>query len=217
MLNYRVGVLDDDDSKIIEVVDKLNHAFDDIPEYGNYTLSPVQIEVAADKYVTVEKIISQNIECMLIDYKLSSFKTAGYTGVEIANELWRHRKFLPVFMLTSFDEDLYVHEVFSAFQIFNYERYLNDAREQDDVHKKIVREIEMNKKRIAEWERELIALLSHRGESAEIDSRIIELDSELESAIDRQHAIPLKTKKDLSESALLRLVDSLDRLIEGKD
>ncbi len=217
MFNYRIGVLDDDDSKIIEVVDKLNHAFDHIPEYGNYTLAPVQIEVSTDKDATVGEIMSQNIECMLVDYKLSSFKNAGYTGVEIANELWRHRKYLPVFMLTSFDEDMYVHELFSAFQIFNYERYLSDGREQDDIHKKIVREIEMNKKRIAEWERELIELLNHQGENAEVDSRIIELDSKLESAIDRQNAIPFKTKQDLSESALLRLVNTLDRLLEGND
>lgn len=217
MFNYRVGVLDDDDSKVIEVIDKLNHAFDCMKEYSKYTLSPVQIDVSTKIDATVEEIMSQNIECMLIDYKLSSFKNAGYTGVEIANELWSHRKYLPVFMLTSYDEDMYMHELFSAFQIFNYDRYLNDVQEQDDIHKKIVREIEMNKKRIAEWERELIELLSHRGESAKVDSRIIELDSELESAIDRQHAIPLKTKQDLSESALMRLVNNLDRLLEGND
>ena len=217
MLNYRVGVLDDDESKVIEIIDKLNHAFDCIPEYSNYILFPVQIDVSTEKDETVEEIMSQNIECMLIDYKLSSFKNAGYTGVEIANELWCHRKYLPVFMLTSFDEDMYMHELFSAFQIFNYDRYLSDAQEQNNIHKKIVREIQMNKKRIADWERELIELLSHRGESAKVDSRIIELDSELESAIDRQHAIPLKTKQDLSESVLLRLVNSLDRLLEGND
>lgn len=217
MTTYRVGILDDDESKVTEIVDKLNHAFDNLPQYRNYELVPVEISIESDCSSTVENILSQTVECMIIDYNLGSFQVAGYNGVEIANELWRHRKDMPVFMLTSYDENMYEHELFSAFQVFNYARYLSDDKEQDDIHKKIVRVIENFKKRIDAWERELIQLLERRGESAEIDSRILELDSELEAALDGTHAFPQKVKMDLSESNLLKLVECLDRLLEGND
>lgn len=217
MTTYRVGILDDDESKIIEIVDKLSHAFANLPQYCRYTLKPIEITIASDCSTTVENILNQGIECMIIDYNLGSFQVAGYNGVEVAYELWQHRKNMPVFMLTSFDEDMYEHELFSAFQVFNYERYMADNKEQEDIHKKIVRVIEINKKRINEWERELTQLLEHRGENAKIDSRILELDSELESTLDGTHALSLKTKMDLSESNLLKLVERLDKLLEGND
>lgn len=217
MTTYRVGILDDDESKVIEIVDKLNHAFDNLPQYRKYKLVPVEISIESDCSSTVEKILSQTVECMIIDYNLGSFQVAGYNGVEIANELWRHRKNMPVFMLTSYDEDTYEHELFSAFQIFNYARYLSDDKEQDDIHRKIVRVIENFKKRIDAWERELTQLLERRGENVDIDSRILELDSELEAALDGEHAFSQKAKMDLSESNLLKLVECLDRLLEGND
>lgn len=217
MTTYRVGILDDDESKIVEIVDKLSHAFTNLPQYSRYTLEPIEISIESDCSTTVETILNQGIECMIIDYNLGSFQVAGYNGVEVAYELWQHRKNMPVFILTSFDEDMYEHELFSAFQVFNYGRYMADDKEQKDIHKKIVRVIEINKKRINEWERELTQLLEHRGENVEIDSRILELDSELESTLDGTHALSLKTKMDLSESNLLKLVERLDKLLEGND
>ncbi len=94
---------------------------------------------------------------------------------------------------------------------------MNDDKEQDDIHKKIVRVIENFNKRIDAWEYELTQLLERRGESVEIDSRILELDSELEAALDGEHAFSRKAKMDLSESNLLKLVECLDRLLEGDD
>ena len=211
MITYRIGLLDDDESKLIEVIDKLRHAFVGSPQYSHYKLEPIEISVNADCSTTVEKILEENIECMIIDYNLNSL--AGYNGVEVANELWRHRKNMPVFMLTSFDEDMYTHELFNAFQVFNYGRYLSEEREQDEIHRKIVRTIEIHRKVIDEWERELIDLLKHRGENVEIDSRILELDSEIESALDGTHSLPTKTKQDLSESGLMKLVEQLDKII----
>lgn len=81
--------------------------------------------------------------------------------------------------------------------------------------KKIVRVIEIYKKRIIECERELTQLLERRGENADIDSRILELDSELEATLDGTHALSQKVKRDLSESNLLKLVECLDKLLEG--
>ncbi len=107
MTTYRVGILDDDESKVIEIVDKLNHAFDNLPHYKKYKLVPIEISIEPDCSATVEKILSQAVECMIIDYNLGSYQVAGYNGVEIADELWRHRKNMPVFMLTSYDENMY--------------------------------------------------------------------------------------------------------------
>lgn len=214
MARFRVGILDDDNSKIVEIVDNLKYAFESIPEYGEYSFDPIEISINSDIEETVAAIIDQHIECMLIDYNLSSRKTAGYNGVEVARRVWSFRKNLPVFLLTSFDEDVYTHELFSAFQIFNYARYQNNTEEQLDIHKKIVREIEFHKKRVAAWERELMELLERRGESAEIDARILELDSELESDLDTYSSLSMKTKRDLSGSALLSLVKKLDLFLE---
>lgn len=217
MTIYRVGILDDDESKIIEIVDNLSHAFTNMPQYSGYALKPLEISISSDCAATVQNILAQNVECMIIDYNLSSFQVAGYNGADVAYELWKHRKNMPVFMLTSFDEDMYEHELFSAFQVFNYNRYLNENNEQDDIHKKIVRVIEIYKKRIIECERELTQLLERRGENADIDSRILELDSELEATLDGTHALSQKAKRDLSESNLLKLVECLDKLLEGND
>ena len=213
MVCYRIGIIDDDESKVIEIVDKLAHAFESVPEYQNYGLVPIEIEATNDMEETLETIISKNIECMIIDYNLSS--SSGFNGVELANALWSYRKHLPVFMLTSFDEAMYTHELFSAYQIFNYDRYLREPLEQNDIHKKIVREIEIYHKKIASWEAELLKLLERKGESAEIDSRIMELDSELESTINGQGSIPQKIKSDFSESVLQKLINDIERILEG--
>ena len=63
---------------------------------------------------------------------------------------------------------------------------------------------------------ELESLLPRAGESASIDARILELDSQLERSVYGNAAIALPIKKDFTAEKINELISKIDSLIEGE-
>ena len=66
------------------------------------------------------------------------------------------------------------------------------------------------------YKSELERLLPRAGESASIDARILELDSQLERSIYGDAAISLPIKKDFTAEKINELISKIDLLIEGE-
>lgn len=118
--------------------------------------------------------------------------------------------------MTSYEEDLFDHELFNAYQVFDYERYLSEEKERDELHGKLVQQIVSVQKQVEAWETELCELLPMRGATSEIDNRILELDSRIERSFAAKHSLPQKTKEELSISNLSLLIEKLDKILGGE-
>lgn len=215
-MNYRIGIIDDEDGKVTQVISHLVEGFNEkemLERYKDVSFIPIQIDIQNEICDTVSKIIDFNIQGIIIDYKLSSQQVVSYSGVDIAKELMQYNQHFPIFILTSFEEDLFDHEIFNAYQVFDFGRYQSEAKEQDELHSKLVQQIISVQKMIEIWETELIELLPQKGQSASIDDRILDLDSKLEHSIASKHAFSTKLKKDLSTSNISKLLEKLDKLI----
>ena len=119
----------------------------------------------------------------------------------------------PIFILTSYEEEIYANEIFDVYQIFDFDRYLNDKDERIDLNTKIVEQILKHSKECEAWEKELIELLPRAGESVVIDERIMQLDGYIEGAIDAVNRVPKEVKAQLGIGKIDQLLDKLDEII----
>ena len=119
-----------------------------------------------------------------------------------------------VFILTSYEDELYEQEVFDVYQIFDFERYLSEPQERVELHYKLIQQVVKYHKQLELWKKEIESLLPQKGQSAAIDKRILELDSKLEKSIDGHAAIPDEVKNDLKSNKLDELIDKIDLLLK---
>jgi hypothetical protein len=218
-MKYRIGILDDEAGKVTLILSHLKDGFSGKSmkrRYADVSFDVVEFEVKRDIYETVAEIIDKQVQCMIIDYKLNSQRTAAYNGIAVAKKLVEYNEFLPLFILTSYEEDLFDHELFNAYQVFDYERYLSEEKERDELHGKLVQQIVSVQKQVEAWETELCELLPMRGATSEIDNRILELDSRIERSFAAKHSLPQKTKEELSISNLSLLIEKLDKILGGE-
>ena len=186
-------------------------------KYKDIKLIPNEIALNSDIDKMVETVVADNPDALIIDFKLSSQQNISYTGVALARAIDERLKSFPIFILTSYEDDLYEKEVFDAYQVFDFERYISDTEERLEINSKIVQQIRKYKTTINQWKEELFSLLPHAGESVTVDERIIQLDSLIESSIDGTSALPQKLKHELSNiSRIQLLIDKIDELI-GKE
>ena len=122
--------------------------------------------------------------------------------------------YLPLFILTSYEDELYEQEVFDVYQIFDFERYLSEPQERVELHYKLIQQVVKYHKQLELWKKEIESLLPQKGQSAAIDKRILELDSKLEKSIDGHAAIPDEVKNDLKSNKLDELIDKIDLLLK---
>lgn len=218
-MKYRIGIIDDEAGKVTQIITHLMDGFKNEGMAGRYkdiSFEPIEFGVEHEINDTISKIISENIQGIIIDYKLSSQQVVSYSGVDVAKELMRYNEFFPIFVLTSFEEDLYNHEIFNAYQVFDFDRYQTEPKERNELHSKMIQQIIAVQKMVESWEQELIELLPYKGQSASIDEKIINLDSKLEHSIVSKHALSPKLKEELSASNLSKLIEKLDKILEGK-
>ncbi len=215
----RIGIIDDDRSKITQIITRLmegirNSSPEKLDKYSKFEFVPIEIEIKEDINEMLKDVLEYDLDCIILDYKLSSYALASYTGIEFAQNLEEMIYDFPIFILTSYEDDLFSNEIYNAYQVFDFDRYLNEACERTELHFKIIEQILKFKKQRENWKIELKSLLPLAGTSEEIDSRLLELDSKLEKSINGTYALSNKLKKDLDSNKLMELLDKIDLILE---
>ena len=220
-MEYRIGIIDDDESKITQLLFYLDLGWENnsgslIKEkYKNVKLIPEEISLESTIYAMIYKIISNTFDALIIDFKLSSKKNISYTGVSLAQAIDKKLREYPIFILTSYQDDLYSKESFDVYQVFDFERYIKDLDERIEINSKIVEQIRKYRSTLNKWKNELAELIPLAGTNAIVDDRILELDSFIENSIDGTSALPLQIKKALSDSSRIQtIIDKIDSVIK---
>lgn len=215
----KVGIIDDDGSKVTQIMTYLLYGMKDAPKqkadkYSNVRFEVFEIPLSVDMNDITEYIINEKIDALLIDYNLTSYATVPYTGVQLARYIQERFMEFPLFILTSYEDELYEQEVFDVYQIFDFERYLSEPKERIELHYKLLQQVVKYHKQLELWKKEIESLLPQKGQSATIDKRILELDTKLEKSIDGHAAIPEKIKNDLRSNKLDELIGKIDLLLK---
>lgn len=132
---YHIGIIDDDPSKITQMITMIRLCCDDEDgqplkeKYANYKLDPIEITLEKTTDDMVERIVEADVDAVIIDYKLSSQQSVSYSGVSLAKELNQRLWGFPVFVLTTYQDDLFDHELFDSYLVFDFDRYIGDDKE----------------------------------------------------------------------------------------
>ena len=90
---YHIGIIDDDPSKITQMITMIRLCCDDEDgqplkeKYANYKLDPIEITLEKTTDDMVERIVEADVDAVIIDYKLSSQQSVSYSGVSLAKSL----------------------------------------------------------------------------------------------------------------------------------
>ena len=221
-VQYRIGIVDDDSSKVTQMITMLRLCCNDdvgqpIKEkYANYELLPVELELKPKIDDMLDSIIDNKLDGIVIDYKLSSQKVISYSGVLLANRLGERLYSFPIFVLTTYQDDLFDHELFDSYLVFDFNRYISEDSERMELNSKLIEQIKKYRIEIKAWETELTKLLPRAGESATIDERILELDTRLEKSMNGERPISLPVKQTFAAEKIDELISKIDALIEGE-
>lgn len=220
MENLKIGILDDDKSKVTQIMNSLIKGVngankEKITKYQEFKFEPIEIEIRNNIPELISEIIDKNIDCMIIDYKLNSYGVINFNGIEFAQALFDSLYDFPIFILTSYEDDLFSNEVYDAYKIFDFGRYLHEDRERIELNFKIIEQVFKTRKQFSLWETELLKLISRKGESDKVDSKIIELDTKIEKSLNGRNSFSQKKKIDW-DNKLDKLIEKLDKVIEEK-
>ena len=107
MENLVIGIVDDDRSKVTQIITHLCSNWQSstdtkLSKYSDYQLIPEEISLCADMDEVVAEIIEKKVECAIIDYRLSSYGSVGFTGVDLAKRLNSTKHGFPIFLLTAY-------------------------------------------------------------------------------------------------------------------
>lgn len=215
----KIGVLDDDPTKITQIMhnfvmrNKKDKSLEK-EKYLNYELELFELSPEDSDKEIISKIIENHIDGIIIDYDLSSYELRGQNnGVKLAQKIKSKFSEYPIFILTAFEDRLFGNELFDAYQIYNYCRYITEDEETIEFHSRLIEQILKSRKQIELWEKELNELLAKRGQSADIDYKILDLDNKIEKSIDGESAISPKIKEDLSSNKLVELLNKADEIL----
>ena len=215
----KIGILDDDTSKVTQIITQLLYGMQEasktkIDKYSEYEFEPYEISIDLEIDEMIEFIRENKIECVLVDYNLSSYANINFTGVQFAKSLESTLLDFPVFILTAYEDELYEQEVFNAYQVFDFTRYLSEREERIELNYKIIEQVLKYYKQIENWKGELKRLLPASGKSSEIDDRILYLDTMIEKSIDAEKALPDRIKRELQVDRVDELMKKIDKLLQ---
>ena len=105
----KVGIIDDDGSKVTQMMAYLLYGMKDASKqkadrYSNVRFEVLEIPLSADMNDIAEYIIDEKIDALLIDYNLASYATVPYTGVQLARYIQERFMEFPLFILTSYED-----------------------------------------------------------------------------------------------------------------
>src|SRR5690625_3312622 len=88
----KIGIVDDDSGKVTQIMTRLMQGIDGgSPEkkqkYSQYKFEPIEIKLEEDLNVMIKEVIDIHLDCILIDYKLSSYQNVDYSGIDLAKAL----------------------------------------------------------------------------------------------------------------------------------
>lgn len=214
-----IGIIDDDKTKITSIINKLYFQPEKLsPEkkdvYDKYEFKHVILEIFNDKNKMIEQIHSNNIDCVIVDYKLSSYSNVSYDGTELSKYIEEKIIDFPVFLLTSFEDDLYANSTFNSFQVFDFNRYYNEPSETIEFNYKMIQQIKNYHKQLEECKEELLNLIPEAGMNAEIDDRIFELNKKIKSSISHTNILSKRTEKIISSTKMDEFLEKVDQLLE---
>ena len=162
----------------------------------------------------LEQIQINKCDSLIIDYKLSSQQTISYNGVDLVKSIENRFKGFPMFILTSHEDDLFTRELFDAYLVFDFDRYIGEDLERIELNTKIIEQVKKYRLTIARAKEELARLILNKGENVDIDDQILKLDSFLERSIWGESCLNDKLKKDLSGNYLKDLIERIDILLK---
>lgn len=219
MDTIKVGIIDDDSTKITQIITHLLEGWEKASEekkkkYSGYSIEAMEIKISQDINDMIVSISQEKIDCVIVDYRLSSFVTVGYSGVDVVKAIQRKWNGFPVFLLTSYEDDVYTNETFDVYYVFDFDRYQSEDAERVELNSKIIEQVLKHRRELTCWQDELLALLPQSGNSAHIDNRILELDSMIENAIDGYSSLSTAERTELTCGKLNSLLEKLDQIID---
>ena len=218
-MNYRIGIIDDDSTKITQLLTYLDLGWEDErgnllkKKYEGVVLTPIEFKLESTQDDMVRKVYEIKPDALIIDYKLSSQENIAYSGISLAEEIDEKLHGFPIFILTSFQDDVFSKECFDVYQVFDFERYIGDQKERLEINSKIVEQIRKYNRMILQWKNELAQLIPLKGTSVSVDDRIVELDTWIENSIDGTSALSPKMKRDLGSNHIQELIAKIDSII----
>ena len=219
-MELNIGIIDDDTSKITQLFICLKKGTLSKNEkicktqYDNIQLKPIEIKLDIHKENILEQIQINKCDSLIIDYKLSSQQTISYNGVDLVKSIENRFKGFPMFILTTHEDDLFTRELFDAYLVFDFDRYIGEDLERIELNTKIIEQVKKYRLTIARAKEELARLILNKGENVDIDDQILKLDSFLERSIWGESCLNDKLKKDLSGNYLKDLIERIDILLK---
>lgn len=218
-----IGILDDDPSKrttLIGLLRKKEYPNSLKEKYSKYNLDIKELNLTNQS--TVNSILLEieefHIDCILIDYKLNnSIATKVGNGVTFAKELLAKYADFPLFIVTSYEGDLYDQEAFPPEQVIDYVTFTQDEKHRLIISGKIIELVLNYKREEDDIKKQLHSLLEHKGKNDDIDAQILELDTKLEKRLNGTSSIPTKTKAELKTDKLKDLLQRIDAILEKGD
>lgn len=225
----KVGIIDDDESKIVNIRTNLLKdvssilgdnsliSHDKKNQYDKYEIVPIKLKLVANMDEILHEIVEENVNILIIDYKLNSLSNISFSGVDLAKKVNDTMIDFPVFLLTSFEEDLYNKEIFNSYQVFDYSRYMSESNETLELNYKIIKQVLIYRKQIESWENRLLELIKRAGTSSDVDDEIMELDRKLSSSVFGNRILSNRTKKIVCSDKMSELLDKLEEIIKQYD
>ena len=202
-LKFKLGILDEYQDDI-----------DDFLHFFENDFEIVIIEPFDNQDEIIQKILDADLDAIAIDYKLMEHNTnISFNGDVIYNSLVDRLYDFPAFILTNYVPDASKTNIKDEFKIIPKRWMKAGSTEGVDLIEKIKLSITKYKKRIDDYEKELLTLIHKKNNdklSAKEEARLIELDSILEKTIDKKDSIPKQWKKEESEiSKLIKLAEDI--------
>jgi hypothetical protein len=179
----------------------------------------------------IELIIKVNPDAIITDFVLNEIKNditynVPYTGSDLVKKLLSIRQDFPCFILTSFDDQAIVQndDVNIVYVKNILHREINDdTKARASFLERVKNQINHYKTNVGNAEKRLLYLIEQRKQGKtdiSEESEMIELDSFLESTIDRQSTMPNEFKTLSNNDRLAEILSKVDNLlkkIEEKD
>jgi hypothetical protein len=206
-------------------IDEQKEAHDDFLDYvDSFSMTDIDAHTIfphSTIEATIEAITGEQPDAIISDFELNEHKTditynVPYNGVDLVIGFQSIRNGFPCFIMTAFDYQA-VHSSGDV-NIVYVKNILHNKEEKGTVTflERVKEQIGHYKARISNAEAELQRLLELKkagNTTLEDEAHIIELDSFLESALDKRTTVPAEYKSLSNQKQLSELMGKVDELI----